>query len=57
MKLPEDSRLMVYLFYFEGYSSAEIAGMLQINHGTVRTRLRAARRRMKLLLEEDEHET
>ena len=57
MKLPEDSRLMVYLFYFEGYSSAEIAGMLQINHGTVRTRRRAARRRMKLLLEEDEHET
>lgn len=56
-KLSEDSRLMVYLFYYEGYSSAEIAGMLQMNHSTVRSRLRTARRRMKLLLEEDEHET
>lgn len=54
MDLPEKYRLVIYLFYFEGYSSAEIAGMLRINHGTVRSRLRAARRRMKLLLEEDE---
>ncbi len=57
MKLPEAYRLLVYLFYFEGYSSAEIAGMLHINHGTVRTRLRTARRRMRILLEEEENET
>lgn len=54
MDLPEKYRLVVYLFYFEGYSSAEIAEMLHVNHGTVRSRLRIARRRMKLLLEEDE---
>lgn len=54
MKLPADLRLVLYLFYFEGYSSAEIAEMLHKNHATIRGRLRTARRRMRILLEENE---
>ena len=53
MRLSEDCRLVMYLFYFEGYSSAEIAGMLHMNHSTVRGKLRTGRRRMRILLEED----
>ena len=53
MKLPEDCRLVIFLFYFEGYSSAEIAGVLHMNHSTVRGKLRTGRRRMRILLEED----
>ncbi len=50
--LPEHYRLPVYLHYYEGYTTAEISKMLRVNHATVRTRLRAARKKLKLLLEE-----
>lgn len=41
--LEEKYRLPLYLYYFEGYHSAEIAGMLHINASTVRSRLAKAR--------------
>jgi PST family polysaccharide transporter len=48
-------KLLVYLHYYEGYKTEEIAKMLGINHSTVRTRLRAARKKLKLVLEEDNY--
>lgn len=42
-ELDEKYRLPVYLYYFEGYNSAEIAKMLHINASTVRSRLSKAR--------------
>ena len=40
----------------EGYSTEEIAGLLDIPAATVRTRLRRARKRLKDLLGGDDHE-
>ncbi len=51
--LPEPYRLPVYLYYYEGYATAEISKMLRVNHATLRTRLRVARIKLKLLLKED----
>ena len=44
------------LYYAEGYSTEEIAGLLDIPAATVRTRLRRARKRLKDLLGGDDHE-
>ena len=43
---------MVHLFYFEDYSTAEIAGILQVREPTIRTRLARARKIMKQQLKE-----
>lgn len=48
MSLPEKLRLPVYLHYYEGYKTIEIAGMLGVNHATVRTRLRAAKKKLRI---------
>lgn len=47
-------KLPLYLYYYEGYKTVEIAEMLGVNHATIRTRLLAAKRKLKLILEEDD---
>ena len=47
---PED-RAAIHLFYYEGYSTQEIARMTGQRPGTVRSRLARARSRLKRLLE------
>jgi len=49
-ELPERRRKAVVLFDVEGYSHAEIAGMLGIPEGTVRSEVFHARRRLRTLL-------
>ena len=41
------------LFYYEGYSTAEIASMLSIAEKTVSTRLFRARAKLRTILEEE----
>ena len=53
-ELDEKYRLPVYLHYFEGYHSAEIAKMLHINASTVRSRLAKARELLRSELDWDE---
>lgn len=53
-RLKDTEKLPIYLYYYEGYKTEEIANMLKVNHGTVRTRLKAARRKLKLMMEEGE---
>ena len=53
-ELEEKYRLPVYLYYFEGYRSVEIAGMLRVNASTVRSRLAKARKILRLQLEAEE---
>ena len=53
MALPRLYRTVIYLFYYEGYSTAEIARILRKNESTVRGRLHTARKRLKLELEGD----
>ena len=49
-ELPERRRVAVVLFDVEGYSHAEIAGILGIPEGTVRSEVFHARRRLRVLL-------
>ena len=48
--LPEDYRLPIYLFYFEELSTQEIAKVLGIRPGTVRTRLSRGREQLRQAL-------
>ena len=57
ISLDEKYKLPIYLHYYEGYKTEEIAKMLRVNHATVRTRLRTARQKLKLLLEFGEEES
>ncbi len=47
LKLPVKYRTVVHLFYYEGYSCAEIATILETKEATVKTRLKRARERLK----------
>ena len=51
--LPEHHRLVLYLHYYQGYTTGEIADMLGENSSTVRSQLAQARRKLKLKLEEE----
>lgn len=51
-QLPSKCRIVVHLFYYEGYSSKEIAAVLHIREATVRTRLVRARKLLKQQLKE-----
>ncbi len=54
--LPKDSRNIVYLYYYESYTIAEIAKILGKNQNTVSSALQRARRKLKELLEEGDEE-
>lgn len=51
-KLPPKYRVVLYLHYYEQYTTAEIAQLLKIPTGTVSTRLKRARERLKSMLKE-----
>ena len=50
--LSPELRLPVLLFYMEGYKTREVAQILRIPEGTVKTRLMRAKRKLKIMLEE-----
>ncbi|ABX43690.1 RNA polymerase sigma factor [Lachnoclostridium phytofermentans] len=47
MKLKEQERTIVYLYYYEEYTLAEIAKILEMNSNTVATKLRRAKEKLK----------
>ena len=51
-QLPQKCSIVVYLFYYEGYSTKEIAEILHIREATVRTRLVRARKLLRAQLKE-----
>ena len=51
MALEEKYRLPVVLYYWEGFKTREIARMLGVPEGTVKTRLRTAREKLRETLE------
>ena len=55
MSLPKKHRIVLYLHYYEGYSTAEIAQLLHILPATVRSQLDRGRKQLKQLLLEAEH--
>lgn len=52
MNLPKKYRAVVHLYYYEDYSTKEIAGLLAIKETTVTTRLMRARKKLKEQLSE-----
>ena len=52
-ELPENMRESIYLFYWEGYSTAQIAVLLERRESTVRSDLFRARKRLKEILKEE----
>lgn len=54
MELPEKYRLALYLYYYEDYSTSEIAEVLGISVSAVTTRLSRGRNIIKSFLMEDE---
>lgn len=51
MKLPQEYRTVIYLFYYEGYKVKEIADMTSNSEGTIKTWLFRAREQLKNELE------
>lgn len=52
--LPPKIRIVVVLHYVEGYTTEEVATILKIPQGTVKSRLSAGRVRLRKALKEDE---
>lgn len=52
MALPGKYRVPLYLYYYEGYSAAEVGELLHLNVSTVQTRLARARGKLKATLME-----
>ncbi len=55
-KLPGDRRAILALHYVDGFSMDEIASILEIPPGTVKSRLFHARSQLKRIMEEKKHE-
>lgn len=51
--LPPKYRAVIHLYYFEGYTSDEIAGLLECRPSTIRSRLSRARERLGAILKEE----
>ena len=51
-QLPQKYRTALYLYYYEGYSIAEIAKMQGTKESTIANRLSRARKKLKLEMEE-----
>lgn len=50
--LPPEERAVIHLFYYEGYSTDEIARIIGRRPGTVRSRLSRAREKLRKLMTE-----
>lgn len=53
LSLPENYRIPVHLYYYEDLPVAEIARILRLRPGTVRTRLSRARELLRTILKEE----
>ncbi len=53
-QLCEDYRIVVYLYYYEGYGVRETATLLGISEANVKTRLKRAREKLRAFLTDDE---
>lgn len=53
MALNQKYRIVIFLYYYEGYTIEEIAKLLNLPRGTIGTRLKRARERLKKNLSEE----
>ncbi len=52
LQLPNEYRVIIHMYYYEGYKTKEISKILRVKEATVRTRLARGRDRLKELLKE-----
>lgn len=52
LNLPDEYKTIIYMYYYEGYSTREISQYLELNESTLRSRMQKARELLKLKLEE-----
>ncbi|MCI7808607.1 RNA polymerase sigma factor [bacterium] len=50
LELPQDYKVAVYMYYYEGYTTVEIARYLKCPESTVRSRLSRARKQLQTIL-------
>ena len=53
VKLPNKYKMVIYLYYYEGYSTGEISEILETKNSTIRSRLYRARKKLKIIIEEE----
>ena len=53
MRLPDKYRIVIHLFYYEEYAVSEIAKILRLREGTVKSQLNRGRKLLKTMLEEE----
>ena len=51
--LPKNYRVLIVLYYYEGYKIKEISKILKVNESTIKTRLQRARERLEKILKEE----
>ena len=54
MQLPNEYKIPIYLFYYESYSCKEIAKMMNVPENTVYSYLNRGRKKLKIMIEEEE---
>lgn len=54
--LPTKYRVVIYLYYYEGYKVNEIADILKENISTIQTRLTRGKKKLKEFLKEEQNE-
>lgn len=54
MALPMKYRVVIHLFYYEGYSIKEISALTDQKESTIRSQLTRARQKLKYVLKEDQ---
>ena len=54
MQLPNEYKIPIYLFYYECYSCKEIAKMMNVPENTVYSYLNRGRKKLKIMIEEEE---
>lgn len=55
MELPDTYRVVLYLYYYEGYSIKDIATVLHRKETTIKTQLKRGRERLRFAIEGDEN--
>lgn len=53
LQLPSEYRVIIHMYYYEGYKTKEISKILNVKEATVRTRLARGRDRLRELLKEE----
>ena len=52
-RLSKNYRIVIYLYYYEGYSVSEISSILKISESNVKARLKRGRDKLKAFLTDD----